>query len=212
MNEERTVVVTLPNGNKLSIGAKTGNDDININLSDHLNKEENITEVNETVLVKKALSKDTHNTEQGNSTTDGQKPSIPEKKIGKNKEHGTDSKDWEDFQFTGIPPRIPKNDKEMPRLPTKMSKTNNRIVEEKVLNKSTQSPDKQNSYQLKKLLLPEEKKVKKHNADSVIYEDLAFDGILPRHQDVDHPVPEHFPEERPEDDYDLIDSSDMMKT
>ena len=204
--------MTLPDGNKLSIRAKSGNEDINIVLSDHLNKDENITEANQTIPVKKALSKDAHNTEQDNSTTDGQKPPIPEKKIRKNKEHGMDSKDWEDFQFTGIPPRVPKNDKEIPRLPKEKSKSNKRIVEEKVPNKSTQFADKQSSYQLKKPPLPEEKNAKKHNIDSVIYEDLALDGILPGHQDSDYPVPEHLPEERPEADYDLIDPSDMMKT
>ena len=120
--------MTLPDGNKLSIMAKSGNEDVNIDLSDHLNKDknlmeknaggdknkvryENITEYNETSTDKKASLKDGHNSEQSNSTRLDEKPPIPEKKSQKTKRHGTDSKDWEDFQFTGIPPGVQKNDK-----------------------------------------------------------------------------------------------------
>ena len=200
--------MTLPDGNKLSITAKSRNEDVNIDLSDHLNKDknlmeknsggdknkvryENITEYNETSTVKKASLKDGHNSEQSNSTRLDEKPPIPEKKSQKTKRHGTDSKDWEDFQFTGIPPGVQKNDKKIPRR--------------------TQSPKKKTQDQLKKPPLPKKTNTKKLNADSVIYEDLAVDGIRPGYQLSGEPIPEHVPEERPEDDYDLIDPSDVLK-
>ena len=201
------MVVTLPDGNKLSITAKSGNEDVNIDLSDHLNKDkdhmeknsggdknevrcENISEDNETSVVKKASSKDGHNSRQSNSTRKKEKPPIPEKKSQKTKRHGTDSKDWEDFQFTGIPPGVQKNDKKIPGR--------------------TQSPKKKTQDQLKKPPLPKKANINKHNVDSVIYEDLAVDGIRPGYQLSGEPIPEHVLEERPEADYDLIDPSEMM--
>ena len=202
------MVVTLPDGNKLSITAKSGNEDVNIDLSDHLNKDkdhmeknsggdknkvryEYITEVNETSNVKKASLKDAHNSEQSNSTRLDEKPPISEKKSQKTKRHGTDSKDWEDFQFTGIPPGVQKNNKKIPGR--------------------TQSPKKKTQSQLKKPPSPKKANIKKHNADSIIYEDLEVDGIRPGYQLNDEPIPEHVLEERPEADYDLIDPNEMMK-
>ena len=154
---------------------------------------ENITKDNETSVVKKASSKDCHNSEQqSNSTRKDEKPPIPEKKSQKTKRHGTDSKDWEDFQFTGIPPGVQKNDKKIPGR--------------------TKSPKKKTQDQLKKPPLPKKTNIKKLNADSVIYEDLAVDGIRPGYQLSGEPIPEHVPEERPEADYELIDPSNVMKT
>ena len=203
------MVVTLPDGNKLSITAKSGNEDVIIDLSDHLNKDnglmgknsgddknkvghENITEDNETCVVKEASSDDGHILEQSNSTKQDEKPPIPEKKSQKIKQHDTEYKDWEAFQFTGIPPGVQKNDKSIPGR--------------------TQSPEKKTQNQLKKPPLPKKTNTKKQNADSVIYEDLQVDGIRPGGLLGGEPVPEHVPEERPEDDYDLIDPSDVMKT
>ena len=208
---------------------KIGNEDVNIVLSDHLNKDdghmgknpsgdknevryENVSEVNETAFGKKYLSKGGSNSGQGNSTRTDEKPPLPEKKTLENKKHGTDSKKWVDFQFTGIPPSVQKDDKNIRQLPEKTSKARKRNVDKKVSTRSTQSPEKQNSDKLKKLPVPEKINVKTPNTDSVIYEDLEVDGILPGHQHGYGLVPEHFPEERAEADYDLIDPSDMMKT
>ena len=185
--EEIKVVVTLPDGNKLSIPAKSQNKVIDIVVKDHLNTENHIARKTSTDKNKATKSIET------------EKPPLFEKKYLKNKKHteqqNTVANKSSHFEFTGIPPSIGATDKKI-ELPKSVSKGNK-------FNSPTKKLEQPN-----KPRLPGKAKI--NTVDSKTSSNKV-DGILPAHMEAPETVQEHVPEERPEDDYELIDPSDVMR-
>ena len=80
------------------------------------------------------------------------------------------------------------------------------------------SNDVQNAFEkppIPRKMFPKAKKpvlpVPEKNNENTAYKDVQFNSILPVAQQDDIPIPEHIPEERPEDDYDLIDPTKMRE-